>query len=390
MKGVFCHLHPTEPAEATCSRCLKPICSVCLFAQRRGHFCPTCLQIAKRNLTILQTAATLLACGLFGLFIYYFLIPPMRPGRHTDQAGKMPIHPVPLVENCDRRSIIERVTVKLRDGEPQQALDLCDAFFSKCGEHLQLRQMTYTAYEQLSRWDEAISEVDKLIADEPYNKNFRAWRGLVYEEKGDFERAIRDYRQALLLDPQLRDIPFNLATLLERTGKPCEAIFPLEQFLFLNPEYRDNPEVRQRLATLYKNGSCKSYTGGHDEALIRFHPGAAAIPCKVKVNNVATGNFIVDTGASHTTFSKKFAERLGIYQLPFSEIIVSTASGISSARLTTVDLVDVDGLTASQVNVAIIDSLPDDMDGLLGLSFLSRFQIHLDSTEGTLKIVRTK
>ena len=47
-------------------------------------------------------------------------------------------------------------------------------------------------------------------------------------------------------------------------------------------------------------------------------------------------------------------------------------------------------MTASQVNVAIIDALPDDMDGLLGLSFLSRFQIRLDSTKGTLKIVRAK
>ena len=63
---------------------------------------------------------------------------------------------------------------------------------------------------------------------------------------------------------------------------------------------------------------------------------------------------------------------------------------ICSARLSTVDLVDVGGLTASQVNVAIIDALPDDMDGLLGLSFLSRFQIRLDSTKGTLKIVRAK
>ena len=146
--------------------------------------------------------------------------------------------------------------------------------------------------------------------------------------------------------------------------------------------------MQQRLSTLYQNGSCKGYISGHDEVVVRFPLGAKEIPCRVRVNDLATGNFIVDTGASFTTFSRKFAERLGVDQLPSAEIIVQTAAGISSARLTTVNLIDVEGLRASRVNVAILDSLSGDLDGLLGLSFLSRFEVRLDSAKGTLKLVR--
>jgi aspartyl protease family protein len=194
----------------------------------------------------------------------------------------------------------------------------------------------------------------------------------------------------LALAPRLGDIPFNLANLLERTGKPCEALFPVEQYLFYHPSDRDNPAIQQRLATIYQSGSCKDYTSGHDQVVVRFQPGSKEVRCKVRVNDTVTGTFILDTGASYVTLSRGFAEHLGIYQLPSEEIIVQTAAGISSARLTTVDLIDVGGLRAERVNVAIIGSLSDNLDGLLGLSFLSRFDLSLDSVKGTMKITRPK
>ncbi len=170
--------------------------------------------------------------------------------------------------------MINQAEAKLRGGKPQQAIDLSDAFFNKCGEHLQLRWLTYTAYKQLSQWDKAISEVDRLITNDPYDKDYRWWRGFVFEQKGDLDQAVQDYRQALTLEPRLVSVPFNLATLLERIGRPCEALFPLEQYLFYHPEHREDPKVQQRLSTLYQNGSCKGYISGHDEVVVRFPLGA--------------------------------------------------------------------------------------------------------------------
>ena len=390
MDKIFCYLHPSKPAETTCSRCKKPLCSACsTFYYGLGrHFCPLCLRTIQRNRTILKACISVLACGLLGLGIYYISVRPAGLGTLPNRTAGARIDPSMIVGDCDRNKIVERAEAKFRAGEPQQAIDLCDTFFNKCGEHLRLRWITYEAYKQLSQWDKAIGEVDRLIADDPYDKDYRCWRGIALERKGDFEGAIQDYRQALALAPSLGRIPFNIANLLERVGKPCEAIFPVEQYLFYHPKDRNDPAIQRRFVTIHQNGSCQGYTSGPDQTVVRFQPGSGAVPCEVRVNGVVSGRFVVDTGASYTTLSRKFAERLGIYQLPSAAIIVQTAAGISSARLTTVDLVDVGGVKASRVNVAIIDGLPDDLDGLLGLSFLSRFEIHLDSVKGTMKIVR--
>lgn len=395
MGKVFCYLHPSEQAETTCSRCLKPICSICSLYNPLGHnplgrLCPSCLSIVRRNRTLLKVGIALLACVLLGLGGWYVLHVPRSLDTTPIKTAGDEVDRTLQVEDCDRRKIIERAETKLREGNPQQVVDLSESFFNKCGEHLRLRWLTFEAYKQLSQWDKAIGEVDRLIAQDPYDKDYRCWRGLVFEQKGDVELAIQDYRQALTLQPRLANIPFNLSTLLERAGRPCEALLPLEQFLFYHPEHREDPRVQQRLSTLYQNGSCKGYTSGRDEAIVRFSPGSPAIQCNVRVNNTATGTFIVDTGASFTTFSRKFAERLGVDRLPSADIIVQTAAGISSARLTTVDLVDVEGLRASRVSVAINVNIPDDLDGLLGLSFLARFEVYLDSRKGTLKMVRHK
>ena len=200
MGTVFCHLHPSEQAETTCSKCLKPVCSICAVYTRLGHFCPKCVRIVQRNRNMLKTGVTLLACGLFGLGVLYWLV---LPGTRPEKGADGRVDPAPLLEDCDRGKIINQAEAKLRGGKPQQAIDLSDAFFHKCGKHLQLRWLTYTAYKQLSQWDKAISEVDRLITNDPYDKDYRWWRGFVFEQKGDLDQAVQDYRQALTLNPAL-------------------------------------------------------------------------------------------------------------------------------------------------------------------------------------------
>ena len=184
----------------------------------------------------------------------------------------------------------------LEPESPQQAIDLCDTFFNKCGEHLRLRWITYEAYKRLSQWDKAIGEVDRLIADDPYDKDYRCWRGIALERKGDFEGAIQDYRQALALAPSLGRIPFNIANFFERVGKPCEAIFPVEQYLFYHPKDRNDPAIQRRFVTIHQNGSCQGYTSGPDQTVVRFQPGSGAVPCEVRVNGVVSGRFVVIRG----------------------------------------------------------------------------------------------
>jgi aspartyl protease family protein len=269
-------------------------------------------------------------------------------------------------------------------GNNREAVAAAARFFQKCGDHPRLRWVTYAANKRLGEWDAAIAEVNRLIEHNRYDRDYWVWRGLVHEEKGDFARAIADYRQSLNLDPRLGNIPFNLASLYERTGQPCEAIFPLEQFLH---HYGDLPgagNVRQRILGLYESGRCGDHAG-RGRAMVSFAPGSPAITAIVTINSRHRGRFLVDTGASYVAVSPGFARAIGL-EAGKGSVLVQTANGPVTATPTTLDAVAVQGARASRVNALIIDSLPGQIDGLLGLSFLARFEVTLNRQRGRLEL----
>jgi len=149
-------------------------------------------------------------------------------------------------EPCDRRAILELAEAEFRAGDHRGVLFHAQAFFKKCGDYPRLRWLTYEAHKQVSEWKQAGDEASKLIASNPHDADFRGWRGLVHEQTGDLEHAAEDYRQALLLRPQLRDLPINLANVYEKQGKPCEAILPLAQLVFYAGEVRGVAAIRSR------------------------------------------------------------------------------------------------------------------------------------------------
>ena len=102
------------------------------------------------------------------------------------------------------------------------------------------------------------------------------------------------------------------------------------------------------------------------------------------------GLFILDTGASYLTVRSSFADRAKIPQTE-NEITLMTANGQAKAKLSKADKVMLGKLEAVNVPVAIqkVDekSYGAGVDGLLGMSFLSRFEVQM--ANGTIE-VRTR
>ena len=119
-------------------------------------------------------------------------------------------------EPCDRSTIVKHAETLFKAGDYRGVLDRSAKFFSDCGQHLDLRWVTFSANKQLSQWEDAIADACKLIEDDPGDFDFWWWRGQAYELSGKLEEAAHDYRQSLLIEPRLESIPFNLATVLER------------------------------------------------------------------------------------------------------------------------------------------------------------------------------
>lgn len=103
---------------------------------------------------------------------------------------------------------------------------------------------------------------------------------------------------------------------------------------------------------------------------------------------IETAKMALDTGATHVMIPWRLARALGLKpELSEERIETITASGTEIAPIITLESVEVLGKEAKNVR-AIVHDLPQKsyVDGLLGLSFLKNFNIHLNFREGVLEI----
>ena len=103
-------------------------------------------------------------------------------------------------------------------------------------------------------------------------------------------------------------------------------------------------------------------------------------PVKAEINGVR-GLFVLDTGASYVTIRPAFADRAKIPKTDAGEITLATANGQTKARLAKADKVTLGKLEATNLPVAVQKaddkSYGPGIDGLLGMSFLSRFDVQV-------------
>ncbi len=127
-------------------------------------------------------------------------------------------------------------------------------------------------------------------------------------------------------------------------------------------------------------------TAAPTKASIPIFKRGEVVIVEVKVNQKASAKFVVDTGASYTMISVATAKELEIEidqnrpTMPFH-----TANGVIRAPLITLESIEVGGLEVKDLTAAIHDALPDPtISGLLGLNFLSKFRIDIDTDKSIL------
>lgn len=115
-----------------------------------------------------------------------------------------------------------------------------------------------------------------------------------------------------------------------------------------------------------------------------FEPKALFV--KVNVNDRSSGHFILDTGATYTTISRKMANELGLDLRHSETIAITTANGelkVPKVRLKTVQVNDI---VAHDVEATVMDFESNaSFSGLLGLSFIQHFKLTLDPQNGQMR-----
>jgi clan AA aspartic protease (TIGR02281 family) len=204
---------------------------------------------------------------------------------------------------------------------------------------------------------------------------YRDWIDIL-ATNGEIQRAWQAWqagKESLPADPEIHLLGVILA-LAEEDWAEAEQLLSMREY----PSHlRDRVEnLRNRISEL---------KGQEGKIVIQFTPGTQQIPVTALLNGSLQQDFIIDTGASMSTIPFATARQLGLSidsQTPIRKIY--TAGGVLEAPEVVLSSITVQGWESRSINALILD-IPDQGSwGLLGLNYLRRFRMDLQTDNGLL------
>jgi clan AA aspartic protease (TIGR02281 family) len=294
-------------------------------------------------------------------------------------------------ETCDRVAIQPLAEVLKFQGYPRQAGEALASFFIRCKAELELLDNAVETFMAISDHKRAHELAEMLVKKDPAYARYRYLRGWAAEKLGMFKESLLDHIDALNLLGDPRNVAssmfYEVSQAHARLGQYCEAMTPIQQWVSYDNS-RDTAQTRTIIQEYADQGNCKLTYANVPESFSLPVQGDV-IKATVFVNGVP-GNFIIDTGATFVSISNKFA-RLAKLQWDSQNLIqVNTANGISTSVLSTADTVSLGPIKAQKVTIGIapLNDFGEDVDGLLGMSFLARFEVSLTPTQLVIKRAR--
>jgi clan AA aspartic protease (TIGR02281 family) len=204
--------------------------------------------------------------------------------------------------------------------------------------------------------------------------------GLNFFGGGHYRWALEKFVQAVDQSPSDPQPWWYLAESYRVLGDTEAAVTTYRHVLRMAAQSQFGVAARQTLEAL---GEPSAAT-----VSVPFQRRGTAVVLPARINGEEVGAFLLDTGATFISVSHATAQRLGIRSNGNARVHLVTASGVIEAPLAILEEVDVGGAIARYVPAVIHDlpGMPSNVVGLLGMSFLERFQVNLDLTSGSLTL----
>jgi clan AA aspartic protease (TIGR02281 family) len=286
-------------------------------------------------------------------------------------------------EPCDQKSIGDLALMLDKLGYRREAADGLYKFVRNCGAPLSALNRSINIYLKLTDYPKAVEVADEFMRRAPSDHDAHYLRGVALEGAGDFQRAIVDYSDAIeLYGSDKKSISsrvfLRMAGAYAALKRFCEATAPINMWVSLDPASRDTSQTQKIISDYEQQGNCASSKEPQKESY-PLSGQRNVVTVKAEINGVR-GLFVLDTGASYVALKSAFADRAKIPQTE-TEITLMTANGAAKAELSKADKVKLGKLEATNVPVAVqkVDekSYGAGVDGLLGMSFLSRFEVQM-------------
>ena len=286
-------------------------------------------------------------------------------------------------ERCDQQAISDLQNALEKAGYRREAANALLHFSETCGGNAQMVRRAVNILLRLSDYPEVAIGASKLIELEPFNDNGYYLRALANDKAGQPKKAIDDYITALELfgdKTKISSVAYlALARNYERLGQFCDATGPIEAWVALNPAQHDTSQTRSIIATYIAKGGCRAEAPREETFPISRRDNLASVQVTL---NGTRGTFLVDTGATFVSLKAGFAQKAKVAVDEQSFIQLNTANGIGEAKLGRAQTIQVRTLQAKDVPIIVQASnkalFGDGVDGLLGMSFLCRFNMTMD------------
>jgi aspartyl protease family protein len=241
-------------------------------------------------------------------------------------------------------------------------------------------------YYLLGDYDAAIEQANSLARLQPDNANLFYIRARAFQGAKQYQDALEDYATTIRLFPDLARVKSEVFMRMSATyvalGRNCEAMIPIQMYMALDPDKRATLPLRSMITDLSKKGACNA-TFAQGEAVIP-RSGNGVIMTVAEINGVK-GHFVIDTGASFVALTPAFAEKVKATPVRSDPLTMHTANGAVTTNLATANSIRLGNLSASTIPLVVIDKpIASGVDGLLGMSFLSRFDIAM--TAGQIRL----
>jgi clan AA aspartic protease (TIGR02281 family) len=296
-------------------------------------------------------------------------------------------------EPCYHDAIVGFANALMAEGYPRDADKSLVNFAKRCGGSYAISLLRYNALLRASDFPTALTVANEMVTADPANAQIRYSRGATYEQMKDFEHALSDYINAMQLHGDLNTISVNnfydISRMYAALGRYCDAITPLETYISFDPATRRESRFTKLISDFADKGSCDTHFARGSARVARLISlGASnATTLAVTVNGV-TGGFVLDTGASYVALTARFAAKAKVKMDQSTELTLNTVGGSRVADLGYADSVGVDKAQAQGVSVVVVRAEPNPfgarLDGLLGMSFLSRFDLQM--SDGFIEI----
>jgi clan AA aspartic protease (TIGR02281 family) len=221
----------------------------------------------------------------------------------------------------------------------------------------------------------AVSERDSALLARTFSEFYLNWMTNLFNQ-GNLPAAWRAYRLAgrrLPDDLNVHLMGVQLA-LAENNWAEAEEILTAKEY---------PASLKDKIQNLQNQISeLKAQEG---KIVIEFTPGSRQIPVTAVLNRNTYQNFIVDTGASMVTIPSTTAQELGLPidgRNPMRKIF--TAGGVQYAPEVNLYSLTIEGWEVNDIKALVLD-IPNQPDlGLLGLNYLHRFRMDMNTDEGVL------